>query len=87
MDERRKQPRDTENFDAASAREQKTLTIERGSRTLSADILWSRDNVIGVSFREARSDDTRDSDLDERVRRSEMKKRELQEEIQRLLGK
>jgi hypothetical protein len=41
--------------------------------------------VVGVSFNDARSDDA--SDLDERVRKSEEKKRELQIEIQRLLGK
>jgi hypothetical protein len=68
-------------------KEQMSLTIERDGRPVSADIMWSRGNVVGVSFSDARTDETPASDLDERVRKSEIKKRELQMEIQRLLGK
>ncbi|MET0444154.1 MAG: PilZ domain-containing protein [Pseudorhodoplanes sp.] len=63
-------------------KEQMSLTIERDGRPVSADIMWMKGNVVGVSFNE-----TPVSDLDARVRKSEMKKRELQMEIQRLLGK
>jgi len=63
-------------------KEQMSLSIERDGRTVSADIMWSKGNVVGVSFNEARA-----SDLDARVRKSEAKKRELQMEIQKLLEK
>ncbi|OYU87729.1 MAG: pilus assembly protein PilZ [Bradyrhizobiaceae bacterium PARB1] len=66
-------------------KDQMSLTIERDGRPVTADIVWTKGNVVGVSFNDARSDDA--SDLDERVRKSEEKKRELQIEIQRLLGK
>ncbi len=66
-------------------KDQMSLTIERDGRPVSADIIWSRGNVVGVSFNDARSEEA--SDLDARVRKSEAKKRELQMEIQRLLGK
>ncbi len=68
-------------------KEQMSLTIERDGRPVSADIIWSRGNVVGVSFSDARANEAPASDLDERVRKSEAKKRELQMEIQRLLGK
>lgn len=68
-------------------KEQMSLTIERDGRPVSADIIWSRGNVVGVSFSDSRTDAAPASDLDERVRKSEAKKRELQIEIQRLLGK
>jgi hypothetical protein len=68
-------------------KDQMSLSIERDGRTVTADIIWSRDNVVGVAFNDARSDEAPVSDLDERVRKSEAKKRELQMEIQRLLGK
>jgi hypothetical protein len=66
-------------------KDQMSLTIERDGRPVTADIVWTKGNVVGVSFNDARSDDT--SDLDARVRKSEAKKRELQMEIQKLLGK
>ncbi len=66
-------------------KDQMSLTIERDGRPVTADIVWTKGNVVGVSFNDARNDDA--SDLDARVRKSEAKKRELQMEIQRLLGK
>ncbi len=68
-------------------KDQMSLTIERDGRPVSADIIWSRGNVVGVSFSDTRATEAPASDLDERVRKSEAKKRELQMEIQRLLGK
>jgi hypothetical protein len=63
--------------------ERMSLSIERDGRSIVADIIWSQGNVVGVAFNAPQDDD----DLDTRVRRSEAKKRELQAEIQRLLGK
>ncbi len=63
-------------------KDQMSLTIERDGRPVTADIVWTQGNVVGVSFNDAPA-----SDLDARVRKSEAKKRALQMEIQRLLGK
>lgn len=63
-------------------KDQMSLTIERDGRPVTADIVWTQGNVVGVSFSDAPA-----SDLDARVRKSEAKKRALQMEIQRLLGK
>ncbi|MET0907772.1 MAG: PilZ domain-containing protein [Tardiphaga sp.] len=86
MDDRRKQPRDTVPSGAV-AQDQMSPTDARTRRTVAGDIMWSRDNVVGVAFSYERDDRAPASDLDERVRKSEAKKRELQIEIQRLLGK
>ena len=87
MDDRRNQPRDTEILGALATGDRKSLADARARRTVAADIMWSRGNVVGVAFGHARDDQAPASDLDERVRKSEAKKRELQIEIQRLLGK
>lgn len=68
-------------------KDQMSLSIERDGRTVSADIMWSKGNVVGVAFNDQRGNEAPVSDLDERVRKSEAKKRELQIEIQKLLGK
>ena len=72
-------------FGSRPLKDQMSLTIERDGRPVTADIVWTQGNVVGVSFNDARKDDA--SDLDARVRRTEAKKRELQMEIQRLLEK
>ena len=61
------------------------LTIARKGRSFLAKIVWWRDNFIGVAFRE---DDPRlpVSDLAERLRKSEKKKRQLQRRIKELIG-
>ena len=48
-------------------------------------ISWRQANKVGLAFRIMTSD-TYVSDLDERVRRSEIKKRQLQRRIKELLG-
>jgi hypothetical protein len=64
-----------------------SLTIARKGRSFLAKIIWWRDNFIGVAFsREARSE-LPVSDLDERLRKSEQKKRQLQRRIKELIGK
>lgn len=50
-------------------------------------VIWQRDNVVGIAFADAPVMRPPLSDFDERLRKSEEKKRELQMEIQRLLGK
>jgi len=66
-------------------RKQMSLTIARKGRSFLANIIWWRDNFVGVAFSEtppARPV----SDLDERLRKSEAKKRQLQRRIEELLG-
>jgi hypothetical protein len=66
-------------------KEQMSLTIARKSRSFLAKIVWWRDNFVGVAF----SDEVPAppvSDLDERLRKSEAKKRQLQRRIKQLLG-
>jgi hypothetical protein len=63
-----------------------SLTIARKGRSFLAKVIWWRDNFIGVAF----SPDSRPilpvSDLEERLRKSEAKKRQLQRRIKELLG-
>ena len=66
-------------------KEQMSLTIARKGRSFLARIIWLRDNFVGVAF----SDEPPvppESDLDERLRKSEAKKRQLQRRIKELLG-
>jgi hypothetical protein len=59
-----------------------TLTISRKGRSFLARVIWWSANTIGVAFRDVPDA----SDLDERLRKSEKKKRELQRRIKILLG-
>jgi PilZ domain len=61
------------------------LTIARKGRSFLAKIVWWRDNFIGVAFREGHPD-APVSDLAERLRQSEKKKRQLQRRIKQLIG-
>jgi hypothetical protein len=64
---------------------QMSLTIARKGRSFLAKIIWLRDNFVGVAFSdEAPAPPV--SDLDERLRKSEAKKRQLQRRIKQLLG-
>jgi hypothetical protein len=65
-------------------KEQMSLTIARKGRSFLAKIIWWRDNFVGVAF----SSDTPSapvSDLAERLRKSEQKKRQLQRRIKELI--
>jgi hypothetical protein len=66
-------------------REQLSLRIARKGRSFMAKVIWWRDNFVGVAFR-AESPVEPVSDLDERLRKSEIKKRQLQRKIDDLLG-
>jgi PilZ domain len=66
-------------------KQQMSLTIARKGRSFLAKIIWLRDNFVGVAFSdEAPAPPV--SDLDERLRKSEAKKRQLQRRIKQLLG-
>jgi hypothetical protein len=66
-------------------KEQISLRIARKGRSFLAKVVWWRDNFVGVAFR-AESPAEPVSDLEERLRQSEIKKRQLQRRIQELLG-
>ncbi len=66
-------------------KEQLSLRIARKGRSFLARVIWWRDNFVGVAFR-AESPAEPVSDLEERLRRSEIKKRQLQQKIDELLS-
>jgi hypothetical protein len=73
-------------FDAAAKLpEAMNLTIARKGRSFLARRIWRQANKVGLAFRIMTSDRPVD-DLDERLRRSEIKKRQLQRRIKELLG-
>jgi PilZ domain len=65
--------------------EQINLAIARKGRSFLARLIWRQANKVGLAFRMMTSD-APVSDLDERLRRSEIKKRQLQRRIKELLG-
>ena len=73
------------NQSVALPKEQLSLRIARKGRSFLAKVVWWRDNFVGVAFR-AESPAPPVSDLEERLRRSEIKKRQLQRRINDLLG-
>ena len=66
-------------------KEQMSLTIARKGRSFLARIIWWRDNFVGVAFSAEKPSELPVSDLEERLRRSEQKKRQLQRRIKELL--
>ena len=64
---------------------QVTLKIARKGKAYLAQLIWRQANKVGLAFRIMTSDRPVD-DLDERLRRSEIKKRQLQRRIKQLLG-
>ena len=69
----------------ALPKKQMSLTIARKGRSFLAKVIWWRDNFVGVAFLD-RPPAPPESDLDERLRKSEAKKRQLQRRIKELLG-
>ena len=65
--------------------EQFNLKIPRKGRSFLAKLIWRQANRVGLAFRTMMTDPP-SSDLDERLRRSEIKKRQLQRRIKELLG-
>jgi hypothetical protein len=67
-------------------KEKMALTIARKGRSFLARIVWWRDNFVGVAFSSEQPYELPVSDLEERLRKSEKKKRQLQRRIEELLG-
>ena len=65
--------------------EQMSLRIARKGRSFLAKVVWWRDNFVGLAFN-AETPSEPVSDLEERLRKSEIKKRQLQRRINELLG-
>jgi len=66
-------------------REQMSLRVARKGRSFLAKVVWWRDNFVGLAFN-AETPSEPVSDLEERLRKSEIKKRQLQRRIKELLG-
>ena len=66
-------------------REQISLRVARKGRSFLAKVVWWRDNFVGLAFK-AETPSEPVSDLEERLRKSEIKKRQLQRKIKELLG-
>jgi hypothetical protein len=66
-------------------KEQMSLTIARKGRSFLAKVIWWRDNFVGVAFSSEQPYELPVSDLEERLRKSEAKKRQLQRRIKQLL--
>lgn len=66
-------------------KEELSLRIARKGRSFLARVVWWRDNFVGVAFR-AETPAEPVSDIEERLRKSEIKKRQLQRRINELLG-
>ena len=67
-------------------KQQMSLTIARKGRSFLAKIIWWRDNFVGVAFSSDTSSELPVSDLEQRLRKSEQKKRQLQRRIKELIG-
>jgi hypothetical protein len=61
-----------------------SLTVARKGRSFLAKVIWWRDNFVGLAFNGETPEPV--SDLEQRLRRSEAKKRALQRRINQLLG-
>ena len=66
-------------------REEMSLRVARKGRSFMAKVVWWRDNFVGLAF-SGETPAAPVSDLEERLRRSEIKKRQLQRRIKQLLG-
>ena len=67
-------------------KEQMSLTIARKGRSFLAKVIWWRDNFVGVAFTSEQPYELPVSDIAERLRKSEKKKRQLERRIKNLLG-
>lgn len=74
------------NNDVRLPKDSLRLTIARKGRSFMARVIWWRDNFVGVAFSPEQSYELPGSDLAERLRQSEKKKRQLQRRIKELIG-
>jgi hypothetical protein len=70
---------------AAKLPDEMSLTIPRKGRSFLATLIWRQANKVGLAFRNMTPSGAPVSDLDERLRKSEQKKRQLQLRIKELL--
>ncbi len=66
-------------------KERISLTIARKGRSFLARVIWWRNNFVGVAFSSDTSSELPVSDLEERLRKSEQKKLQLQRRIKELI--
>lgn len=71
--------------EAARLPEKLGLSIPRKGRSFLAQTIWRHANRVGLAFRTMVTDPPSD-DLDERLRRSQIKQRQLKRRIKELLG-
>jgi hypothetical protein len=72
-------------FDSnAKLPDEMSLNVPRKGRSFLARMIWRQAGKVGLAFRIMAGSPV--SDLDERLRRSEQKKRQLQRRINELLG-
>lgn len=63
------------------------LTIARKGKSYRARVIWWRNNAAGVAFRDkSATSDVPSSDLEDRLRASEKKTRQLKRRIRELMG-
>ena len=62
-----------------------SLSIPRKGRSFLAQMIWRHADRVGLAFRTMMTD-PQSSDLDERLRRSQIKQRQLKRRIKELLG-
>ena len=67
-------------------KETMSLTMARKGRSFLAKVVWWRDNFVGIAFSSDRPYELPVSNIEERLRQSEKKKRQLQRRINELLG-
>ena len=72
--------------ETAKLPDEMNLTIARKGRSFLAKMIWRQADRVGLAFRTMTASGVPASDLDERLRRSEQKKRQLQRRIRNLLG-
>ncbi len=72
--------------DVKLPKKQIALTIARKGRSFLAKVIWWRDNFVGIAFSDEVPFIAPVSDLEDRLRKSEAKKRQLQRRIKQLLG-
>jgi len=74
-------------FDSATKLpEEISLAIPRKGRSFLSRMIWRRANKVGLAFRNMTAPDAPAGDLDERLRKSEQKKQQLQLRIKELIG-
>ena len=71
---------------AAKLPEEISLAIPRKGRSFLSRMIWRQANKFGLAFRNMTAPDAPAGDLDERLRKSEQKKQQLQLRIKELIG-